>query len=452
MRGVRRLGRRHIRLAAAVRPGPLPAEWSEMCFGLVDCNNFYVSCERVFDPGLEGRPVVILSNNDGCIIARSEEAKALGVPMAAPFFRWRDFLRRNTVAVLSSNYALYGDLSQRVMALLHAAEPEVEVYSIDEAFVAFGATNRGNRTAYAQDLRDAIRRSTGVPVTIGIAPTKTLAKIANRVAKKRADCEGVLDMTEHPRPEDLLRLIDVQDVWGIGSRYAGRLRALGIANALELSEADPAWLHRRFSVNVARTVVELRGQAAIPLDAQPQDRKSTTCSRSFGHPVATREGLEQAVATFVARAAEKLRKQDSVAAAMQVFLMARRSRETNAHTVVSRTVVLPEPTSVTPLLARRALACVRSAFRPGTEYVKAGVVLSGLTGASRGAAQLRLFAGPDDGRLPRLMEAVDGINARWGRNTVRFGAMGYAGSWQMQQAWKSRRFTTCWDDLPVVRA
>ena len=425
---------------------------SQTCFGLVDCNNFYVSCERVFDPRLEGRPVVILSNNDGCIIARSEEAKLLGVPMAAPFFRWRDFLRQNDVAVLSSNYALYGDLSQRVMALLHSAEPDVEVYSIDEAFVAFGSRSSGARAAYARCLRDGVRQSTGVPVTIGIAATKTLAKVANRIAKRHTGCTGVLDMTEHPQPEDLLGSVDVADVWGIGARYARRLQTLGIATALDLREADPAWCHRRFSVNVARTVMELRGQSAIPLDAHSPDRKSTTCSRSFGRPVATREGIEQAVTTFVARAAEKLRKQHSVAACMQVFLVTRRCRETDTHAVVSRTAILPEPTSVTPLLARRALACVRSAFRTGTEYTKAGVVLSGLTSVDRTLAQPRLFASPDDGRLPRLMQAVDRINARWGRNTVRFGAMGYTGSWQMQQAWKSRRFTTCWEDLPVVRA
>jgi DNA polymerase V len=300
-------------------------------FALVDCNNFYASCERVFNPKLEGQPVVVLSNNDGCIIARSNEAKALGVKMGAPFFQVRDFLREHAVHVLSSNYALYGDMSHRVMTILHRLEPDVEVYSIDEAFIRFTQARNQSLVACAHSLRTVVRRETGIPVSIGIGPTKTLAKLANRLAKKDASWDGVLDISSHPDPDSLMASVEVGDVWGIGHKSAERLKASGISTVLALKDVDPSWMRRHFTVTGFRTVMELRGVAMVPMEEQPPDRKSVACSRSFGERVRSLAELNEALSSHVATAAQKLRSQGLVASCLNVFLMTARLAGDNVH-------------------------------------------------------------------------------------------------------------------------
>ena len=420
--------------------------------GLVDCNNFYASCERAFDPSIEGKPVVVLSNNDGCIIARSEEAKALGIPMGAPHFKWRDFLAQHRVHVCSSNYPLYGDMSNRVMTLLRWNAPEVEVYSIDEAFLRFRPNRWQSAVERARVLRQTVRRGTGIPVSVGIGPTKTLAKLANRLAKRHGECDGVLELGMGTTVDAYLEAVDVGDVWGIGRRYAERLKARGVRTALELRDADPGWMKRHFTIGGFRTLMELRGVPMVEFDDAPVSRKSVSCSRSFGVPVERLADLEAALATFISRAAEKLRAQRSACTCVHVFVMTSRFHSGNVHVVGNQTMALRQPTAATPVLLRVCLRCVRDIYRPGVRFKKAGITLSGLVPASHATRQLDLFTPPEERRLGVLMSTVDGINRRWGANTVRFAAMGFGGRWQMNQAWRSPAFTTRWEELPVVRA
>jgi DNA polymerase V len=421
-------------------------------FALVDCNNFYASCERVFNPKLEGQPVVVLSNNDGCIIARSNEAKALGVKMGAPYFQVRDFLREHKVHVLSSNYALYGDMSHRVMSILHRLEPDVEVYSIDEAFIRFTQARSQSLAECARNIRTVVRRDTGIPVSIGIGPTKTLAKLANRLAKKDPTWDGVLDITSHPDPDSLMASVEVGDVWGIGHKSAERLKACGVSTVLALKNVDPSWMRRHFTITGFRTVMELRGVAMIPMEEQPPDRKSVACSRSFGERVRSLVEMNEALSSHVATAAEKLRSQGLVASCLNVFLMTARLAKDDACITANRTMELPEVTSHTPVLIHYALGCLRGMFKEGTDYRKIGVVFTGLVREALASRQPTLFDPGRSDRMDSLMRTVDQVNARWGRDTLRFGAMGFGGRWQMHRERKTPSFTTRWDQLPLVRA
>ncbi|MDX1546316.1 MAG: Y-family DNA polymerase [Rhodothermales bacterium] len=416
-------------------------------FALVDCNNFYVSCERVFDPSLAGRPVAVLSNNDGCIIARSDEVKALGVPMGAPYFKWRKVLARHGARVFSSNYALYGDMSSRVMRVLEGTAPEIEVYSIDEAFLHLASTRPAEEQACAAQAR--VLRWTGIPTSIGIAPTKTLAKIANRFAKQWPACAGVFDLSRRRDARDLLALVGVEDVWGIGPRRTRLLNAHGIHTALDLREARDAWVKKALTITGLRTVYELRGISCLPLDEVQPPKKAITCSRSFGEPVTEKAGLQQALAAFVARAAEKLRAQGSVAAALHVFITTK-DFGPGPHYGGSRTAVLPEPSAYTPALTRHAHRGLDRLYRPGYRYRKAGVMLTGLRPA--GSPQADLFEPANHGRHAALMEAVDALNGRYGRGTVFFAASGTERRWAMKQVRRSPRYTTRWEDVLRVKA
>lgn len=418
-------------------------------FALVDCNNFYVSCERLFRPDLEGRPVVVLSNNDGCIIARSNEAKALGIGMGMPYFKCQALLRKHRVQVFSSNYALYGDISQRVMDVLRQLEPRIEIYSIDEAFLSLPRAGGFDLAGYGHCLKAKIKRMTGMPVSIGMAPTKTLAKIANRVAKKNAAYQGVFDMEGHPDTDALLATIEVQDIWGIGPRYGAKLRKRGIYTALDLKHADDAWVRKHLTITGLRTVMELRGVSCLSLESVQPDRKAVARARSFGYPVTALADLEEAVATYVSQAAEKLRSQDSLAGCLHVFLTTNRHRKDLPQYSNSRTVTLSEPTSYTPALVSHALQSLRQMYRQGYQYRKAGVLLTDLVpGASR---QQGLF-----GHAPRertlLMHVVDAVNAKWGRHTLQYAAAGLGKPWDIRRARMSPAYTTRWDKLPLVKA
>ena len=415
-------------------------------FALLDCNNFYVSCERVFNPAIAHRPVVVLSNNDGCVIARSEEAKAVGIRMGQPVFECRTLIARHGVHVYSSNYSLYGDISRRVMDVLNRFCPEVEVYSIDEAFLNLAGLP-GDAEEFCRSLQARIRKWVGVPVSIGIGPSKTLAKVAARVAKKNPGLKGVFDITGCAR--EVLASIDVEDVWGIGRRYARLLRRRGILTARDLSGVSDEWALRHLTVTGLRTVKELRGVSCIPLGDAVQPSRTIICSRSFGRKVYGIDELQEAAAAYTARAAEKLRRQECAASFIQVMLVEFPFNEGFPPTRIASTNI-PVATAYTPELTCYAKALLKRVYRKGPAYRKAGVMLAGIV--PRGRVQMNLFHPSREGpKQLALMEAVDGINARCGRGTVGFAASGFERPWWMRQAKKSPRFTTSWADLPRVR-
>ncbi|RLB00123.1 MAG: SOS mutagenesis and repair protein UmuC [Deltaproteobacteria bacterium] len=415
-----------------------------MPFALVDCNNFYVSCERVFNPGLEGKPTVVLSNNDGCIIARSNEAKALGIKMGEPFFRCRQIIEKHHVKVYSSNFSLYGDMSSRVMETLGLFSPDMEIYSIDEAFLLLDE-GIDNPVAWGKLVKSTVRKWTGIPVSIGIGPTKTLAKVAAHLAKTRP--EGVVYTGDSPYT--MLKDVDVADVWGIGSRYAHKLRSMGIHTALELINLPDDWVKRHMTSAGLRTVMELKGIECIQLEQVAGTRKSAMCSRSFGREVRALHELQEAVAAYASRAAEKVRAQGSAASCIQVFL-ARSPLKHGRYRVAITSMDLPEATSYTPEIIRAAKHMAGRLYRPGGVYKKAGVILSGLV--ARGEVQKNLvYPSGETQDRQRLMETMDELNARWGRGTIAFAAGGIERPWKMRQAMRSPRFTTSWDNIPVAR-
>ncbi|MBN2108471.1 MAG: Y-family DNA polymerase [Deltaproteobacteria bacterium] len=418
-------------------------------FALVDCNNFYVSCERVFNASLEKKPVVVLSNNDGCVIARSNEAKALGITMGAPFFQNRDLFRKTGVRFCSSNYSLYGDMSGRVMATLQQFTPELELYSIDEAFLCLDGFS--GLTQYGRLLRSTVRQHTGIPVSIGIAPTKTLAKVANKIAKKDAALQGVLDLGAVRDIDGLLETVPVEDIWGVGCRYAAMLNRHGITNACQLKKADDAFIQKTMTIAGLRTVHELRGSPCIELEQAPKPKKAIGSSRSFGKPVEELEELLESVSEYVSRAAEKLRAQNCAASTVQVYLTTNRFKN-EPHYANYLSCTLPAPTSYTPELIGCAQACLKAIYRKGYRYKKTGILLTGLTPAN--SAQPALFAErrAHFSDQKKIMQTLDALNQRYGRNTVQFASSGIDKRWKMLQSYRSPGFTTRWGEIPAVKA
>ncbi|NGX39244.1 MAG: DNA polymerase IV 1 [Chlamydiae bacterium] len=406
-------------------------------FFLVDCNSFFVSCERVFNPKLWGKPVVVLSNNDGCVVARSTEAKKLGIPMGAPAFKYHNFFEVHKVHVYSSNYTLYGDLSHRVMQVLSHFSPELEIYSIDEAFLT---TKQDNLIDLAKEIRRKVWRWTGIPVSVGIGPTKTLAKIANHIAKKEPKHRGVFSLEDSL---EALTTFPIEDVWGIGRRLTKRMHQIGLLTARDLQQADPVLIQRRFSVTVSKTVLELQGTSCLPLSEAPSPAKSITRSRSFGKPVARLEALEEALSHFVATAAKKLRTQDLLAKHLTVFLTTSPFIQTPYSNSASAS--LSVPTDYTPALITKSKQALRPIFRPGYSYKKVGVIFSDLS--SKKAVQRDFFAP----LFPTpAIDAMDKINAKLGKSALQFAAEGIDKPWKMKSSHTSRRFTTHWDELLTV--
>jgi DNA polymerase V len=404
-------------------------------FALVDCNNFYASCERVFQPQLENRPVVVLSNNDGCIIARSNEAKKLGIGMGEPFFKVRPIVERYGVAVRSSNYELYGDMSQRVMQTLMRLASDVEIYSIDEAFCDLSGFLHLDLEAYAWEIKETVKRWTGVPVGVGIGPTKTLAKLANNAAKK---ADGVTVLHTEAMTKAILAMTPVRDVWGIGRQYDKLLEKYGIRTAYEFSRARDSWIRKHMHVTGLRTAQELRGIPCIPLEEQPDPKQNIAMSRMFGRPITQLKDLEEAIAMYATRAAEKLRGEGLHANNMLVFFYT--SPFKDGFTGASLAITLPRATSYTPGLVRFAIAAVRQEFRKGNAYIKAGLILSELTEPTR--EQLTLFSGGNDENRIAIMQALDTVNKRWGRNTLFYAASGVEKQWRMRRERKSPSYTT----------
>ncbi|MBC8158593.1 MAG: Y-family DNA polymerase [Alphaproteobacteria bacterium] len=426
-------------------------------FALVDCNNFFVSCERVFAPWLEGRPVVVLSNNDGCIIARSNEAKALGIAMGEPLFKAHAEIRRHGIEVYSSNYPLYGDMSARVMNALQAFTPDIELYSIDEAFLSLAGFEKRGLTSYGRDIRTAVRRWTGIPVSVGIAETKTLAKIAGHIAKKSHDAGGAFTIDDEATRRRVLAKIPVGDIWGIGRRWAKMLNAHAIETALDFHDTPETWVRKRMGVTGARTLLELRGVACLDLENQTPDKQTIRVSRSFASPVESRRVMRESVAAFAARAAEKLRRDGLVCEVINVFAATNRFGPKGDYYRGTASAAPPAPSNHTADITRAAMAAFERVYRPGQQFKGAGVMMLGLARAEN--VQTNLFAPPDaaaDERKQRLMNAFDAVNAKIGRGAVRYGATGVAergrrGVYTVQNR-RSPRYTTSWSELPIVRA
>ena len=417
---------------------------------LVDCNSFYCSCEAVFRPGLWGRPVVVLSNNDGCVIARSPEAKALGVPMGAPEFQWRERLRAWNVEVCSSNYELYGDMSARVMDTLRQFAGAVEVYSIDEAFLSLEGASWAQLTALATEIRRTVRRWTGIPVGVGVGATKLLAKLANRAAKQAG---GVL-LLDHDSPEghDLINGWPCQELWGVAGRLAARLAELGILTAGNLRRSSRTLIRRRFGVVGERMVLELNGTSCLELEEVEASRQHLCCSRSFGCPVKDLEELRQAVTVHAERAGEKLRRQGLAASAVCVFLMTNRHRSDlpQYHPQAGRELLVP--TAFTPELVGECQRILTTIYRPGYRYVKAGVLCLGLVPDEEQQGNLLRQVDPaQEEKQRRLMAAVDALNLHYGKNTVRTATAGFKQRRQMRRKKMSPCYTTRLCEVPKVR-
>ena len=425
----------------------------EALFALVDCNNFFVSCERVFNPRLQCQPVVVLSSNDGCAVARSNEVKALGVKMGTPWFKMQAVARRHGIVALSSNFALYGDMSDRVVATLRTFSPSVEVYSIDESFVGLeGCLGPwGSAGAMGQAMRQRILQWVGLPVCVGIATSKTLAKLANHLAKTLPVFEGVCDvaaMSPAARKRWLAQ-VDVNEVWGIGRRTADALQGMKIHSVADLLDARPSVLRARFGIVMERIVSELHGEACLELEEVQTPRQQIIASRSFGEVVTTIDEIGAAVSTFVARAGERLRGQASVCGAINVYIETSRFRE--PYYANSLTVPLPDPTDDTRLLTGAALSGVQRIFRKGHAYKKAGVVLMDLSSAEH--RQHSLFeSGTARWQSEKLMAAMDTINAWYGRDTLFVGSAGTQVRWTTRSCHCTPRYTTDWAALPTVRA
>lgn len=421
-----------------------------MSFALIDGNNFYVSCERIFNPKLEGRPVVVLSNNDGCAVARSAEVKALGVKMGAPWFKLRDLAKRHDILALSSNYTLYASMSDRMMNMLAEFSPHQEIYSIDECFLGMEGFTQYNLLDYGQRIRLQVRQWIGIPVCVGFGATKTLAKLANHCAKKGyAGIEGVCDLGALREVEinTLLGRIDVGEVWGVGRRITERLEKMGIRTVRDLRDSDPALMRREFSVVLERTIRELRGVSCLALEEVTPNKQQIMSSRSFGEYVYALPDLEEAVASYIARAAQKLRRQGSVTEAVQVFIRTNPHSAKQAQYQQAITVPLTEATADNVRLTRAALWGLKRIYRPGFAYQKAGVMLMELRDESQ--TQARLFSTVAPTRPP-LMNVLDNANERWGRGTLRLAAEGMKKPWQMRREHVTPAYTTRWDELPRV--
>lgn len=393
-------------------------------FALCDCNNFYASCERVFNPALEGKPVVVLSNNDGCVIARSNEAKAMGIKMGEPFFRVRHLMDQGRLHVFSSNYALYGDMSDRVMQTLAQFTPRLEVYSIDECFMDLGGFIGKDTYTYANEIRQTVRQWTGIPVSLGAAPTKALAKIANRLAKKSAKAKGLLVLTDPYHIRKALEATPIEEVWGIGRRYAVLLQKQGIRTAQDFVQLPDNWVLRHMTVVGLRLLKELRGESCLELEETTPDKKAICTSRSFSTRITTFDTLLEATATYTASCAQKLRKQQSCASLLTVFITTNEFSQKDEQYCNSKTITLPMPTNSTLELVRYANMALAQIYRDGFSYKKSGVIVSGLVPAN--AVQLPLLHGEQTEKHARLMSAIDDVTKRFGNDTVKVATQGNA--------------------------
>lgn len=410
-------------------------------FALVDCNNFYVSCERVFNPRLLKRPVVVLSNNDGCVIARSEEAKSLGVPMGAPFFLYKNLFYKYNVEVCSSNYTLYGDMSMRVMDILESFSLEIERYSIDEAFI------RLDNFCYSEleKIKKTIFQNTGIPVSIGASYTKTLAKLANRYAKKNFIDKGIMIIDSDQVCNEVLSKTEVKDIWGIGTQISNFLKKHYIITALEFKNADDNWIKKHLSVTTLRTKMELRGECCLLLEEVYPPRKSIVRSKSFGEKLTEEWEIAEALSSYTSRAAEKLREDKLLASFILVFVTTGSHAKLNYSNQLM--ITLEEPSNYTPLLIGKAKDLLKKLHRDGFEYKKVGVLLGDLVSESAFQQDLFFESIPSNETKAKVSSVMDAINNKYKKNTIKLAAEGTRQTWKMKREKCSPCYTTKWSDL-----
>ena len=414
---------------------------------LIDCNNFYASCEQVFNPTLRNKPLIILSNNDGCIIARSNEAKRLGIRMGEPFFKCKPIIEKNNVQVFSSNYTLYADMSSRVMTIIRDSFPKTEIYSIDEAFVYFAHSNEKSIIEEFSKLRERILKWTGIPVSIGISTTKTLAKVANKIAKKEGGISTLVN--DDKLIEPILKEVEVGEIWGIGNRLNEFLTSNGISNALELKEVDYKWIRKKTSINVLKTVMELNGFPCIELKYAEPNKKQIITSRAFASGVLDFNLLEEGISTYISRAAEKLREQDSLCSRITVAISTNKFDSNLGYIFLHDTILLEQSTNSTSTLIHHGINILKKIFKKGLLYKKGHVFLAEIQDSN-----FKQFTFNDNLELidkeERLMKVIDKINNHYGKNTLKYSITGVNQAWITKRTKKSKHFTTNWNELLTI--
>ena len=415
-------------------------------FGLCDVNNFYVSCERVFNPALENRPVIVLSNNDGCAVARSNETKALGIKVGAPLHEIQHLIARHNITTLSSNYALYGDMSNRFTALLERFTDQIEVYSVDESFIGLDGFEHKHIGNYARDIVKTVQQGIGLPICVGLAPTKTLAKVANHHAKTLAIPSGVLPLFSQHNITKALKDLPINKIWGVGKRLTQQLNSRGIYSALQLRDADTKTLRRIFSVNVEKTVQELRGISCLTLDDVQEKKKQIICTRSFANKIDDYQTIREALAYHLSRGCVTLRQQKSLARSVTISIRTNWFSSYDIQHANTATAILPEHTDSTNVLLKYVDQLLAKLYQPGCQYKKAGITLNDLCDAD--IYQHDLFNTIEQN--PQLMSVVDQINNKYGKGSAKFAVEGFKQEWAMRSEKRSPNYTTSWDSLIKV--
>ncbi|MBY0292431.1 MAG: Y-family DNA polymerase [Alphaproteobacteria bacterium] len=419
-------------------------------FALIDCNAFYVSCERIFQPHLEKKPVIVLSSNDGCAIARSSEAKALGIPMGAPLFKIRDMIKKHNIHVFSANFSLYGDISSRVMEALKAFSPILEVYSIDEAFLDLSTLSQDELFAYGCDIRKIVKKWTGIPVSVGIGPTKTLAKVANSMAKRHPS--GCYALLTPEKTKALLGQVSLQDVWGIGSRWSKKLNTLGLTTALELAQADPRWIKKAFNIVLARTALELKGKACLSVEETAPSKKSMISSRSFGIPLTTFEDLREAISFHASSLAYRLRVEGRKTSLLSISVRTNPFDKKGRFYSNTHLIPLSCPSQDNATLITAATLALDQVFREHLSYKKVAVMALNLSPEDQKIPSLFTEEKENEHSLKRraVLKSIDQLNYRYGKGSLVFASEGVNISWQPKATWKSPSFTQNWKQLPEV--
>lgn len=417
-------------------------------FALVDCNNFYASCERVFNPNLRNKPIAILSNNDGCVISRSDEAKNLELPMGAPIFKWEQFCKEKNITVLSSNYPLYGDMSSRVMTILEQFTPDVEVYSIDEAFLQFKGFKNYNFTLYGNDIRKRILKWTGIPTSVGIAPTKALSKVANKIARKfPKETNGVYVIDSEEKRLKALKWTKLESVWGIGRRLQKRLKAKGCKTAYDFTQLPDEWVRKTFSITEWKLKKDLEGIAQLTLD-EHETKRSIATTRSFEYTYSNIEDIKERISTFATNCAEKLRLQNSLCHVIIVILRSHRHKKDATQHSASYYITLEQPTDSSLTISNNAVKAIEKIYKPNIQYKRAGVIVSGLVPNDN--YQLNLFQKENPKHKP-LMNAIDNMNTKYKRHAIKLGNQDLQRTWKMRQERLSPRYTTNFNDVIKVK-
>ncbi|WP_299118503.1 Y-family DNA polymerase [uncultured Tenacibaculum sp.] len=417
-------------------------------YALVDCNNFYTSCERVFNPNLEGKPVAILSNNDGCVISMSDEAKKINLPFGAPIFKWEQFCKNNNISVLSSNYPLYGDMSARVMKILEQFSPDVEVYSIDEAFLQFKGFDNYDFDSYGKKIRNTILQWTGIPTCVGLAPTKALSKVANKIARKfPKKTRGVYVIDSEEKRVKALQWMPIEGVWGIGRGLVKKLKAKGCVKAYDFTQLDDDWVRKNLSITVWKLKKDLEGDSKIILD-EPVTKKAIATTRSFEYTFSDIDNIKERISTFATSCAEKLRKQNSSCHMVVVMLRSDRHKKDSEQHRVSKTVVFPYPTDSTLTISKSAVKAVTTIFKKGIKYKRAGVIVTGLVPSDN--YQLNMFEGENPKHKP-LMKAIDKLNKTFKSDKVKLANQDLKRTWKMRQERLSPKYTTNINEIIKVK-